>query len=149
MCDKCHGMIKPDVVLYEEPLDERTINLAISAIMTCDTLIIVGTSLTVYPAAGFIRYFNGKYLVLLNKSSTQYDSIANIHQSKSKQLGDPVLMTSGQYRYDETDMTISAGNAVLELGRHYQSGEITGDSIGRKWFHSLDTRIILGTCEPS
>ena len=72
-----------------------------------------------------------------------------IQQSNSVQIGDPVLMTSGQYRYDETDMTISAGNAVLELGRHYQSGEITGDSIGRKWFHSLDTRIILGTCEPS
>ncbi|MCR4714873.1 MAG: DUF6531 domain-containing protein, partial [Treponemataceae bacterium] len=70
-----------------------------------------------------------------------------IQQSKSVQIGDPVLMTSGQYRYDETDMTIAEGNAVLELGRHYQSGDITGDSIGEKWFHSLDTRIILGTSE--
>lgn len=66
-CKSCGGIIKPDVVLYEEPLDEMTINLAISAIMTCDTLIVVGTSLTVYPAAGFIRYFKGRNLVVINK----------------------------------------------------------------------------------
>lgn len=66
-CTKCGGIIKPDVVLYEEPLEETTINLAISAIMTCDTLIVIGTSLTVYPAAGFIRYFRGRNIVLINK----------------------------------------------------------------------------------
>ncbi len=67
-CKKCHAIIKPDVVLYEEPLDENVINLAISAIMTADTLIVVGTSLTVYPAAGFLRYFRGRNLVAINKS---------------------------------------------------------------------------------
>lgn len=78
LCDKCGGMIKPDVVLYEEPLDEQTINLAISSIMTCDTLIIVGTSLTVYPAAGFIRYFRGSNLVVINKDATSYDNMCDL-----------------------------------------------------------------------
>ncbi|MBR0439162.1 MAG: NAD-dependent protein deacylase [Bacilli bacterium] len=78
LCDKCGDMIKPDVVLYEEPLDELTINLAISAIMTCDTLIIVGTSLTVYPAAGFIRYFRGSNLVVINKDATSYDNMCDL-----------------------------------------------------------------------
>ena len=73
-CDKCGGIIKPNVVLYEEGLDEDTISRSINAIMTCDTLIIIGTSLRVYPAAGFIRYFRGKYLVVINKDSTAYDS---------------------------------------------------------------------------
>ena len=74
-CDKCGGQIKPDVVLYEESLDEDTIQRAISAIMTCDTLIVVGTSLTVYPAAGFIRYFRGSNLVVINKQPTNYDNM--------------------------------------------------------------------------
>ena len=74
----CGGIIKPDVVLYEEGLDEKTIEGAIDAIMNADTLIVVGTSLTVYPAASFVRYFRGNNLVLLNKSHTQYDSYANI-----------------------------------------------------------------------
>ena len=73
-CDKCGGIIKPNVVLYEEGLDEDTIQRSISAIMTCDLLIIIGTSLRVYPAAGFIRYFRGRYLVVINKDSTSYDS---------------------------------------------------------------------------
>ena len=77
-CDKCGNMIKPDVVLYEESLNESDIENAIDSIRKADMLIVVGTSLTVYPAAGFVRYFNGKYLVLLNKSYTQYDDIANI-----------------------------------------------------------------------
>lgn len=77
-CDKCHGQIKPDVVLYEEALDEGTITRAISAIMTCDVMVIVGTSLTVYPAAGFIRYFKGKYLVVINKQETQYDNMCDL-----------------------------------------------------------------------
>ncbi len=77
-CDKCGNMIKPDVVLYEESLNESDIENAIESIRRADMLIVVGTSLTVYPAAGFVRYFNGKYLVLLNKSYTQYDDIANI-----------------------------------------------------------------------
>ena len=75
---KCGGIIKPDVVLYEESLNENDINKALIAISEADLLIVVGTSLVVYPAAGFIRYFRGKNLVLLNKSETSYDSIANI-----------------------------------------------------------------------
>ena len=73
-CDKCGGIVKPNVVLYEEGLDEDTITRSINAIMTCDTLIIIGTSLRVYPAAGFIRYFRGRYLVVINKDATSYDS---------------------------------------------------------------------------
>lgn len=77
-CDKCGGQIKPDVVLYEESLDEDTIQRVISAIMTCDTLIVVGTSLTVYPAAGFIRYFRGSNLVVINKQPTSYDNMCDL-----------------------------------------------------------------------
>ena len=67
---ECGGMIKPDVVLYEEGLDGNVINAAIRAIASADTLIIGGTSLVVYPAAGFIDYFQGKHLVVINKSET-------------------------------------------------------------------------------
>lgn len=74
VCDKCGGMIKPDVVLYEEQLDSDIINRSILAIMSTQMLIVVGTSLLVYPAAGFIRYFRGKYLVLINKDKTSYDN---------------------------------------------------------------------------
>lgn len=74
----CGGMIKPDVVLYEEPLDDNEIGKAIKAIRNADTMIVVGTSLTVYPAAGFVRHFRGNNLVLLNKSQTQYDSVADV-----------------------------------------------------------------------
>ncbi|MBL4930476.1 NAD-dependent protein deacylase [Clostridium paridis] len=77
-CTKCGGTVKPDVVLYEEGLDEDTINGAVSAIAKADTLIIGGTSLTVYPAAGLIKYFNGKHLILINKTSTQYDGAAEV-----------------------------------------------------------------------
>ena len=69
-CKKCGGIIKPDVVLYEEGLDDTTIRGAIKAISEADMLIIGGTSLAVYPAASFIDYFHGKYLVLINKSET-------------------------------------------------------------------------------
>lgn len=75
---ECGGLIKPDVVLYEEPLDEKTYTNSINAISACDTLIIGGTSLTVYPASGLIRYFRGKNLILINKTSTSFDNIANI-----------------------------------------------------------------------
>lgn len=66
----CGGMIKPDVVLYEEGLDTKTIQNSVEAIAHADMLIIGGTSLVVYPAAGFIDYFRGKYLVLINKAET-------------------------------------------------------------------------------
>ena len=69
-CDECGGIIKPDVVLYEEGLDSNVIDRSIRAISEADTLIIGGTSLVVYPAAGFIDYFHGKHLVVINKSAT-------------------------------------------------------------------------------
>ena len=74
----CGGIIKPDVVLYEEPLDDKVVYKAIEAINSCDTLIVVGTSLSVYPAAAYLRYFRGDNLILINKSKTQYDHIANL-----------------------------------------------------------------------
>ncbi|XZH20183.1 NAD-dependent protein deacylase [Clostridium perfringens] len=77
-CTKCGGIVKPDVVLYEEPLDDNIIRGAVDAISKADTLIIGGTSLVVYPAAGLINYFRGKNLVLINKSSTQADSKADL-----------------------------------------------------------------------
>ena len=74
----CGGIIKPDVVLYEEGLDDDTIRNSISAIRNADLLIVAGTSLTVHPAAGLINYFRGKSLVLINKDATQYDYVANL-----------------------------------------------------------------------
>lgn len=73
----CGGIIKPDVVLYEEALN-KTFEYAIDYIKKCDTLIVAGTSLTVYPAASLIRYFKGKNLILINKDKTKYDDIATI-----------------------------------------------------------------------
>ena len=86
----CGGIIKPDVVLYEEPLDESTIYQAIDMISHADCLVITGTSLVVYPAASYIRYFHGKHLVLINRSATPYDDAADlvIHDSIGKVLGD-------------------------------------------------------------
>ena len=69
----CGGLIKPDVVLYQEPLDSEVIENAVNAIAKADTLIIAGTSLSVYPAAGFVRYFRGKHSILINRDATPYD----------------------------------------------------------------------------
>lgn len=74
----CGGIIKPDVVLYEENLDENTMYKAIRDISEADCLIVAGTSLTVYPAAGMIQYFNGKNLILINKTKTSYDKYATL-----------------------------------------------------------------------
>ena len=74
----CGGTIKPDVVLYEEGLDSNIIEKSVRAISEADTLIIGGTSLVVYPAAGLINYFKGKNLVLINKSQTDYDNLATL-----------------------------------------------------------------------
>ncbi len=78
LCEKCGGAVKPDVVLYEEGLDQHTINEAVKAIRNADMLIIGGTSLAVYPAAGLIDYFKGKYLVLINKAPTPRDNMADL-----------------------------------------------------------------------
>lgn len=75
---ECGGSIKPDVVLYEEALDDATVTGAVKAISEADTLIIAGTSMTVYPAAGLVRYFSGKHLVVINMSPTSADSSAEL-----------------------------------------------------------------------
>ena len=87
-CDKCSGIVKPDVVLYEESLHDGDMEAAVSYIRKADMFIIGGTSLTVYPAAGLVDYYRGKKLVLINKSSTPYDSYADlvIHDSLGKVL---------------------------------------------------------------
>ena len=74
----CGGIIKPEVVLYEEGLDNDVITNTIDYISNCDLLIVAGTSLTVYPASGFIRYFKGNNLVIINKMTTNYDSMADL-----------------------------------------------------------------------
>lgn len=91
-CSKCNGIVKPDVVLYEEALDDGQIRGAVDAIADADTLIIGGTSLVVYPAAGFVNYFKGNDLVLINKSSTSYDGRASlvIHDPIGQVLGEAV-----------------------------------------------------------
>lgn len=85
LCD-CGGIIKPDVVLYEEPLNENVMAGAISAIRKADLLIVGGTSLTVYPAAGLLQYYRGSRLVLINRDETPYDSYADLvfHDSLGK-----------------------------------------------------------------
>lgn len=75
---ECGGIIKPDVVLYEEGLDDQTVEGAIRAISTADLMIVGGTSLAVYPAAGMLRYYQGDTLALINKSATPYDKDADI-----------------------------------------------------------------------
>ena len=84
-CD-CGGTVKPDVVLYEESLDQDTIEKSVRAIQSADLLIVAGTSLTVYPAAGLINYYRGNRLVLINRDATQYDHYANLvfHESLGK-----------------------------------------------------------------
>lgn len=77
-CDECGGIVKPDVVLYEEGLDEETMENAVHAIRGADTLIVGGTSLAVYPAAGLLRYFRGENLVVINKQPTRADAMANL-----------------------------------------------------------------------
>ncbi len=76
-CD-CGGIIKPDVVLYEEALDARVMEAAVRAISQADLLIVGGTSLVVWPAAGLVRYFEGEHLVLINKGETTYDEKADL-----------------------------------------------------------------------
>lgn len=78
ICRKCGGIVRPDVVLYEEGLDSDTIDQALEAIKKADMLIIAGTSLTVYPASALVNYFTGKYLVIINKDETGMDGRANL-----------------------------------------------------------------------
>lgn len=78
ICDKCKGLVKPDVVLYEEGLDGETIENVVKAIAEAELLVILGTSLNVYPAASFVRYFKGKCLAIINKSSTSADDYCDI-----------------------------------------------------------------------
>ena len=84
----CGGIVKPDVVLYEEGLNDRIVEGALEAISQADMLLVAGTSLTVYPAAGFLRYYPGNRLVLINRDPTPYDDRADlvIHDSLGKVL---------------------------------------------------------------
>ena len=84
----CGGIIKPDVVLYEEGLDQQTVEGAVHAIARADCLIVAGTSLSVYPAAGFIRYFQGDHFVLINRDPTPADKLADLvlHQKVGQVL---------------------------------------------------------------
>lgn len=77
-CPKCGGVIKPDVVLYEEALDQTVLSEAVRAISRADVLIIGGTSLSVYPAASLVDYFNGSHLIVINRDKTPRDSMADI-----------------------------------------------------------------------
>lgn len=93
ICNECGGIVRPDVVLYEENLDEEVVNKSIWYIRNAEVLMVAGTSLTVYPAAGLIRYFSGKHLVLINKTSTPYDDLATlvIHDRIGKTLQECLL----------------------------------------------------------
>ena len=88
-CAACGGTVRPDVVLYGESLDDAVVSAAVNAIAGADLLIVGGTSLAVYPAAGLLRYFNGRHLALINKSETPFDAQADlvIHDSIGKVLG--------------------------------------------------------------
>ena len=90
---ECGGIVKPDVVLYDEKLDNNDINSAINEISHADALIIGGTSLVVYPAAGLIRFFNGNRIVVINKSFTSADKNADlvINDSIGETLGKIVI----------------------------------------------------------
>ncbi|MBQ8083503.1 MAG: NAD-dependent protein deacylase [Clostridia bacterium] len=77
-CDVCGSVVKPDVVLYEEGLDNDTLVGAVNAISSADCMIVAGTSLVVYPAAGLLQYFRGKWLVLINRDPTPADASANL-----------------------------------------------------------------------
>lgn len=87
-CD-CGGIVKPDVVLYEESLNQNIIENAVHAISNADLLIVAGTSLTVYPAAGLVNYYRGNRLVLINRDETPYDGYANLvfHENLGKIFG--------------------------------------------------------------
>lgn len=91
-CEECGGIIKPDVVLYEEGLDGNIMQGAINAIADADMLIIGGTSLVVYPAAGMIDYFRGKYLAVLNRDATSRDKQADLC------ITDPIGEVLGQIK---------------------------------------------------
>jgi len=92
-CEACGGIVKPEVTLYEENLDMEVLNEAVEAIAGADMLIVGGTSLTVNPAAGLVRYYRGDKLVLINKSDTPYDRYARltVRDSIGKVLGDAVF----------------------------------------------------------
>ncbi|MFA5523506.1 MAG: NAD-dependent protein deacylase [Tissierellales bacterium] len=82
-CDECDGIVKPDVVLYEESLDMKVLDKALKHIQEADVLIVGGTSLTVYPAASLVEYYRGDKLILINKSQTQYDRRATLTFNES------------------------------------------------------------------
>ncbi len=93
-CPKCGGMLKPDVVLYEEPLDNAVVNGAVNAIAESDLMIVIGTSLSVYPAAAFLQYYRGDKLVFINKTVTPKDDTADLvfHCNVTEVIGELEVM---------------------------------------------------------
>lgn len=96
LCEKCGGIVRPDVVMYQEPLSEEVFEGAAHAVETSELFIVGGTSLVVHPAASLIRYFKGKHLVLINKSETPYDKDAHlvINDSIGKVLEEAVILAT-------------------------------------------------------
>ncbi len=93
-CDKCGGIVKPDVVLYEEALDEEVLDRSVGLLTRADVLLVMGTSLTVYPAAGLVNYYRGRKLVLINRSKTSYDGRAAVvlREKAGETLGEILRM---------------------------------------------------------
>lgn len=87
-CESCGGIVRPDIVLYEEALDERVVEDAVAHIAAADLMLVMGTSLAVYPAAGLLNYFRGEHLVLINRTPTPYDGRAQliIHQAAGQTM---------------------------------------------------------------
>ena len=100
-CKRCHVVLKPKVVLYEEMLYDGVIEKAISEISRADMLVVGGTSLAVYPAASFVKYFKGRYLVMINKGETEYDRNADliIRDSIGKVFAETMKLVVGEYDY--------------------------------------------------
>jgi len=101
LCDECGGIVRPDVVLYEEQLDYNILDKSVSYIRSADVLMILGTSLVVYPAAGLVDYYKGDKLILINKSSTPYDYRAQVIINDKcgkimSRIADKVLNSSGE-----------------------------------------------------
>ncbi|MDD4297740.1 MAG: NAD-dependent protein deacylase [Ruminiclostridium sp.] len=78
LCDKCGGIIKPDVILYEEPLNQKNLIDSVNMVKESDVLLVIGTSLVVYPAAGLLNYYNGNNLIIVNIGFTPFDKSANV-----------------------------------------------------------------------
>ena len=115
LCKQCGGIIKPDVVLYEEGLDEQVINGAIHSLQKADLLIVAGTSLTVYPAASLLRYFKGEHIILINHDETFADQYASVLEGSRNMIdsalhAEPLVPIEGTIEFQE--LTEGNGRAL-------------------------------------